>query len=214
MKTKFRWIYTSIVIIIFFLLVTTIAKNAQAQTFSQLTPPPYASQYIYGLSFAEYPAPFAIDWNDDGAMDFLVGELSGNISLLLNNGSDQFTTISNFGNLSLPSNSMSAPSAIDYNHDGDLDLIIGFADGSMEIFLNNGNDTFTQDTTNNLNQTNLNVGMNAVPYPVDWHPTQGSDGDIDLIVGAADGSISYFVNLNGNGFFAPNNELGVKSTIT
>ena len=76
----------------------------------------------------------------------------------------------------------SAPVFVDINHNDHLDLIIGSGKGSVELYTNNGNNTFRKATTiiegHNLNNTSPTIG------DID------GDGILDLIVGESKGSIS------------------------
>jgi hypothetical protein len=83
--------------------------------------------------------------------------------------------------------------------DGDLrkDLLVGLADGKLRLFLNVATDEDPEFDAGTLlqvgqvgNQIDIDVGSRATPTVVDWN----NDGNKDLVVGAASGRVTVFVN--------------------
>ena len=93
------------------------------------------------------------------------------------------------------------PAAIDFDGDGDLDIVTGFDDGTLWAFQNN-NGFFTRITgaSNPFNGVDLGVYTNPASLDID------GDGDLDLVAGSAanlaatTGQLHTFRN-NGNGTF-------------
>ncbi|MFZ2146951.1 MAG: FG-GAP-like repeat-containing protein [Sedimentisphaerales bacterium] len=167
-----------------------------------------------------YSVPSFVDWNNDKLNDLVIGEgggyEDGKVRVYLNVGtesapkfSDYFYAQSNDSDLVCPaSGCMGCFPRVEYwDADERKDLLVGQADGTVEIFLNParqrrdgvniGTDespafdggTFLQ--VGRLgSKTNINVGARAAPCLVDWN----SDGRNDLVVGAYDGRIHIFIN--------------------
>ena len=77
------------------------------------------------------------------------------------------------------------------------DLLIGLSDGLLRLYLNVGTDdapTFDGGTLLQVGEpelkTDIDVGARATPTVVDWN----NDGRRDLVVGALDGMIRFFLN--------------------
>jgi hypothetical protein len=107
-------------------------------------------------------AVHAVDWDGDGDLDLLVGEIGGSVYLVPNEGTPQTYAFGKKQELSVegtPRFSLSslvqtvrkgaAPSGVhvegdagpftaDWDGDGDLDLLVGAGDGSVTLFRNTG----------------------------------------------------------------------------
>jgi DNA-binding beta-propeller fold protein YncE len=88
--------------------------------------------------------------------------------------------------LFLPQLTGGTPVVVDWNNDYLQDLLIGTADGSVWLLLNEGDFTFTQEP-----RWLAAVGSAAVPAVGDID----DDGDKDLLVGSGDGELVLFANL-------------------
>jgi hypothetical protein len=109
----------------------------------------------------------------------------------LTGGANPFATINVGAN--------SAPVFVDLDLDGDTDLVVGNADGTLAYFRNDGG-TFTPRTGTDNPFNGIDVGTNAKPVFVDkeFNPniSSATDGDLDMIVGAGDGTFHYYQNAN------------------
>lgn len=86
-----------------------------------------------------------------------------------------------------------APFLVDWNEDGNLDLVLGAGDGSVDVFL--GGSAAKLDLAAPVAAQTIagpvTVGARAVPFVVDWN----GDDEKDLIVGAASGKVFIFLNV-------------------
>lgn len=87
----------------------------------------------------------------------------------------------------------SAVHAADWDGDGDYDLIIGDIRGKVYLVPNEGTPesyAFGKEKQLLAGGNPINVKRGAGPFTADWD----GDGDLDLLVGADDGSVSLFRN--------------------
>ncbi|MHB8708697.1 MAG: FG-GAP-like repeat-containing protein [Desulfuromonadales bacterium] len=140
-------------------------------------------------------APYAVDFNNDGLLDLVVGDSAGN--LLLYRGQAAATqdgwNLAAAVSLGLPLIPGATPVVADWNNDGRKDLLVGAADGTVSLFLNQGSEVapaFGAPSYLLANAAPISVGADAAPAVIDLN----GDGRKDLVVGAADGSVWYFQN--------------------
>lgn len=150
------------------------------------------------------PSPNMEDFDGDGDLDLICGEFL-----------DRFTWFENIGTREKPvfsegrflSNTkgvikmdleMIIPTAVDWDKDGDIDLVVGDEDGRVAFVENTGrveNSMPVFNSTVYLQQKaeHVKFGALATPFSTDWD----DDGDEDLIVGNSAGYISFIENLDG-----------------
>jgi subtilisin family serine protease len=161
------------------------------------------------LQTAGYAVPLVTDWNNDGLPDLLVGEQVsgvGKIRVYLNLGTraaplwGNYTYVQSGGaDLSVPASGClgAFPRVADWNADGRKDLLVGRADGTVQVFLNTGsnaNPMFGPGAFIQVgpagSKTNLDVGDRATLEVVDWN----HNGTWDLLVGSLDGKVRVYLN--------------------
>lgn len=155
------------------------------------------------LDVGNNSAPAVFDWNEDGLPDLIVGRLEGyvvSLYLLLNTGFEGapfFSAIDTLycGGIPIQEIYYSYPDFHDMNLDGLDDMIVGSVDGRIACFENTGT------ASSPLFDDILYLG-----YP-DGHPIQimgyirpsicdwNEDGLPDLIIGEANGDVSYYLGL-------------------
>ena len=151
-----------------------------------------------GVDVGLYSAPTFVDIDADGDKDAFIGELNGSILFYLNTGTPLVPIFTATIGASNPLNGIdvgtyAAPSFVDLDTDGDMDLIIGEQNGSIIYYRNTGT-PFTAifiATTGVVNPfTGVDVGGFSTPSFIDMD----SDGDMDAFIGESDGSINFFRN--------------------
>ena len=96
---------------------------------------------------------------------------------------------------------MIMPVAIDWDRDGDFDLIVGDEDGRVALIENTGHSAptahrlFLPPRYFQQEADDVKCGALATPAGVDWD----GDGDTDIVCGNTAGYIAFFENLSGRG---------------
>lgn len=162
-----------------------------------------------------YSVPALADWNNDGRPDLIVGEKTttgvGKVRVYLNMGTvsapvfGSFTYVqSNGADFAVPASGClgAFPRVFDWDGDGEKDLLVGTADGKIQLLLNTNTDAAPQFGSPTYFQvglpdakTDLDVGDRAAFDIVDWN----NDGQSDLVVGRLDGRVHVFLNQAASG---------------
>lgn len=145
--------------------------------------------------------PFLCDLDDDGKPDIVAGNFSGTFGLFKGEGSGKFAPKASWlkaGGNEMRVDAHSDPFLIDWDGDGDLDLLSGSAAGGAYLFVNNGSKTapqFAKPVT--LLKAAGHGGMHAggevqfgdahVTAPASgtrvWADDVDGDGKLDLLIG-------------------------------
>ncbi len=154
---------------------------------------------VYGM-----PTPNFADFDGDGDLDLLCGEFV-----------DKFTYYENTGTRTEPKYAagrylqfegrpltmdlcMIVPVALDWDRDGDVDLVVGQEDGRVALVENTGEvvdglPRFLQPVFFRQQAQFVKFGALVTPCSYDWD----GDGDEDLICGNTAGYIGFIENLDG-----------------
>jgi hypothetical protein len=158
-----------------------------------------------------WPSPNFADFDGDGDLDLLCGEFL-----------DGFTYFENIGTRTKPKYAqvrrvkteagkfltmdlqMITPTAIDWNKNGHIDLIVGDEDGRVALIENTGKfddkvPVFKEPRYFQQEAADVKFGALATPVGFDWD----GDGDIDIICGNTAGHIAFIENLSGPGVAKP-----------
>lgn len=150
------------------------------------------------------PMPNLADFDGDGDLDLICGEFLDGFTWFENTGSRKqpvFAEGRRFARGDEPVHmhvQMITPTAIDWDRDGDVDIVCGDEDGRVALIENTGRvsdrmPVFRQPRYFQQQAEDLKFGALVTPVSVDWD----ADGDEDLIAGNTSGNIAFIENLDG-----------------
>ena len=154
---------------------------------------------LQGLDRVMYPYPVAVDWNNDGVQDLLLGHRDGTVLIYLNVGTNAAPRFQRAGEARLEDGSpvhvglLSHPFVVDWDNDGKKDLLIGNDSGQVVLFRNVSTDAapiFAPGEVLTDGGGELICGVHPVIAPVDWQGT----GRLDLLVGHQEERLRLFRN--------------------
>lgn len=146
-----------------------------------------------------WPSPNFHDWDGDGDIDLICGEFLDRLSWFENVGSKEQPQyakgrfLNHDGQTIKMDLQMIVPSAIDWDKDGDVDLVVGDEDGRVALIENSGRivnrmPEFLPPKYFQQQADRLKCGALATPYAYDWD----NDGDEDIICGNTAGYIALY----------------------
>ena len=153
-----------------------------------------------------WPSPNFGDFDRDGDLDLLCGEFLDGFTYFENQGSRTQPAYATGKRLQTEDGrplvmdlQMITPTAVDWNRDGWLDLVVGDEDGRVALLLHQGRlaadrrPIFTEPRYFQQEADTLKFGALATPCGYDWD----GDGDDDILCGNTAGQIGFFENLSG-----------------
>lgn len=162
------------------------------------------------IHVSSFSVPMLEDWNGDGLTDLIVGEKSatseGKVRVYLNSGTNAAPVYAAFSYAQSGAADLAVsgdgclgvfPRVFDWNQDGLKDLVLGLADGTVQVALNENTNTdpnFAAPEPVQVgqpgNKTDIDVGVRATLAIVDWN----NDGRYDLVLGGLDGTVRVLLN--------------------
>ena len=154
---------------------------------------------VYGM-----PSPNLADFDGDGDLDLLCGEFLDGFTYFENQGSRQQPTYAPGRRLTTDGQpikmdlQMICPVAVDWDADGDTDLIVGDEDGRVALVehtgkVHQGLPQFLPPRYFQQQARDVKFGALVTPVSYDWD----ADGDEDLICGNSAGYVGFIENLDG-----------------
>lgn len=157
------------------------------------------------LDLGEGAHPVFVDYNADGLMDIVVGNVNTFVSL--NEFDSRLYLLENVGTSTVPAfelvdddylglssidnNFNFCPTFGDMDNDGDMDVIIGDQFGKLHYGENTAGVNQPFDFANLISDyMDISVGFASAPFIVDMN----GDGLQDLLIGESKGNINYFQN--------------------
>ena len=154
---------------------------------------------VYGM-----PSPNVADFDGDGDLDILCGEFLDRFTYFENGGTRERPRyvagrfLSHEGRILRMDLQMMIPVALDWDRDGDVDLVVGQEDGRVAFIENSGNvvggvPSFLPPRFFRQEAVDVKFGALVTPAAADWD----GDGDQDLVCGNTAGYIGFLENLGG-----------------
>lgn len=154
---------------------------------------------VYGM-----PSPCMEDFDGDGDLDLIGGEFVDSFTWFENTGTREKPIFAEGRKLISDSEiirmdlEMMVVTSVDWDKDGDIDLVVGQEDGRIAFMENTGKTeknmpVFELPKFFKQKADDLIFGALVTPWSVDWD----DDGDEDLICGNTAGYIGFIENLDG-----------------
>jgi len=183
-----------------------VARNA-----GTTAKPEYEKPARLGVETFGWPSPNAADWDGDGDLDLLCGEFLDGFTYFENVGTRREPKYGPGKRLQTPDGKplvmdlqMITPTAIDWDGDGDLDLVVGDEDGRVALVENTGQrrdgvPSFLPPRYFRQEADAVKFRALVTPVGFDWD----GDGDTDLVCGNTAGYLGFIENLSGPGVERP-----------
>lgn len=150
------------------------------------------------------PSPNIADFDGDGDLDLIFGEFLDRLTWFENTGTREQPEyaagrflINDEGTLRMDLE-MIIPVSVDWEADGDVDLVVGEEDGRVAIIENTGEvhdnmPVFKSPAYFKQKANDLKFRVLTTPVGVDWD----DDGDEDIVTGNTAGHLAFIENLDG-----------------
>ncbi|MGE0442442.1 MAG: FG-GAP and VCBS repeat-containing protein [Gemmatimonadales bacterium] len=137
-------------------------------------------------------APAWADLDGDGDLDILMGGYTARLGWYRNDGTRTAPryTLADSAIVTITRGSNTTPALGDLDGDGDLDLIIGEATGTLNYYRNDGTPAAPKFVLVSDEYEQIDIGRRSAPTLVD----ADGDGDLDLLVGSDDEGLVFFRN--------------------
>ena len=143
------------------------------------------------IDVGQRASPYLVDYDNDGTIDLLTGNAAGDIQLHPNNGTNNNPDYASPITILSSVDPNASPFILDYYTDNLKDLVVGYSDGSVRVFLNNGTNIVPDYSGTAFDGMIATIPSgDAVPCFVDWN----NDGRKDLLVGGSNGNVYLFLN--------------------
>lgn len=144
---------------------------------------------VYGM-----PSPSFADFDGDGDLDLICGEFLDGFTYFENKGTRTDPKYKKGKRLAARMDlQMITPVSVDWDGDGDPDLIVGDEDGRVAFVENLGRARFADPVYFQQEAEYVKFGALITPVGFDWD----GDGDEDVIAGNSAGYIGFIENLDG-----------------
>lgn len=147
------------------------------------------------------PSPNLVDWDGDGDLDLVCGSFLDTITLFENTGTRTAPVYAAGKALTLADGAplrmelqMLQVAALDWDGDGDPDLVVGKEDGRVAWVENLGGGAVAAPVYFKQRAEFVKCGALAAPAVYDWD----NDGDEDILCGNTAGFIEFIANLGGD----------------
>jgi hypothetical protein len=154
------------------------------------TAPSFRLRETLKLTDAYHAAPAFADLDRDGDLDLVLGTWNQGVLFYRNDGTKTTPRWAADGEatLELPRGTHATPAVGDLDRDGDVDLLVGQANGALTFFRNDGSATRPRFVLGEEQVADIRVQRRSAPALVDLD----GDGALDLVLGSEKGGAVAF----------------------